>query len=151
MGSKKASTCFSALEVACLDIIGKVVNRPIVDLLGGKMRDAVPFAAYLFYKYEGAGGSLGFGTDHKATGWDAARQKAAINPEGIVAQAHAMCKHYGFQSIKLKGGAFPPDQEVAAMFALHEAFGDKMPLRFDPNAIWKPETALKYGKKWNLF
>lgn len=144
---RKLVHVFSALEVACLDIIGKVVNRPIVDLLGGKMRDAVPFAAYLFYKYEGAGGELGFGTDKIASGWDAARQKAAVDPEGIVAQAQAMCNHFGFQSIKLKGGAFPPEEEVAAMFALHDAFGDKMPLRFDPNAIWKPETALKYGKK----
>jgi len=144
---RKLVHVFSALEVACLDIIGKVVNRPIVDLLGGKMRDAVPFAAYLFYKYEGAGGDLGFGKEKYATGWDAARQEAAIDPKGIVAQARAMCKHYGFQSIKLKGGAFEPEQEVDAMFALHEEFGDNMPLRFDPNAIWKPETALKYGKK----
>src|SRR6185503_13266226 len=26
---------FSAIEVACLDIIGKIINRPVVDLLGG--------------------------------------------------------------------------------------------------------------------
>jgi glucarate dehydratase len=51
---------FSAIEVACLDIIGKIVNRPVVDLLGGRRRDTVPFSAYLFYKYEGAGGELGF-------------------------------------------------------------------------------------------
>ena len=73
------------------------------------MRDAVPFAAYLFFKYEGAGGELGFGKAPNASGWDAARQEAAIDPKGIVAQAKAMCKNYGFQSIKLKGGAFEPD------------------------------------------
>jgi len=28
----------SALEVACLDIIGKATNRPVVDLLGGAVR-----------------------------------------------------------------------------------------------------------------
>ena len=53
---------FSAIEVACLDIIGKIINRPVVDLLGGRRRESVPFSAYLFYKYEGAGGELGFGT-----------------------------------------------------------------------------------------
>ena len=31
---------FSAIEVACLDIIGKITNRPVVDLLGGKRRDS---------------------------------------------------------------------------------------------------------------
>ena len=143
---RKLVHVFSALEVACLDIIGKMVNRPIVDLLGGKMRDAVPFAAYLFFKYEGAGGDLGFGKAKEATGWDAARQEAAVDPEGIVAQARMMCEAYGFQSIKLKGGAFEPEMEVACMFALQSEFREHMPLRFDPNAIWKPETALKYGK-----
>ncbi|NHE57421.1 enolase C-terminal domain-like protein [Cyclobacterium plantarum] len=143
---RKLVHIFSALEVACLDIIGKIVNRPVVDLLGGKMRDAVPFAAYLFFKYEGAGGKLGFAKNTSATGWDAARQEKAIDPEGIVVQARAMCKAYGFQSIKLKGGAFEPELEVASMQALFQEFGGGVPLRFDPNAIWKPETALKYGK-----
>lgn len=55
---RKVVHVFSAVEVACLDIIGKVTGKPIVDLLGGKMRDRVPFSAYLFYKYEGAGGEL---------------------------------------------------------------------------------------------
>ncbi|MCL4117342.1 UNVERIFIED_CONTAM: hypothetical protein GTU68_007682 [Idotea baltica] len=58
-----------------------------------------------------------------------------------------MCKEFGFQSIKLKGGAFPPDEEVAAMQALYDAFGPEVPLRFDPNAIWSYETALKYGRE----
>lgn len=39
---------FSAIEVACLDIIGKIINRPVVDLLGGRRRESVPFSAYLF-------------------------------------------------------------------------------------------------------
>lgn len=144
---RKLVHVFSAIEVACLDIIGKVVNRPIVDLLGGRMRDAVPFAAYLFYKYEGAGGELGFGMDHSAKNWDAARQQEAVDPKGIVDQAQAMCKAYGFKSIKLKGGAFEPGLEVESMKALYNEFGPDIPLRFDPNAIWKPETALKYGQE----
>ncbi|MEQ8807860.1 MAG: glucarate dehydratase, partial [Imperialibacter sp.] len=114
---RKIVHVFSAIEVACLDIQGKVLGRPVVDLLGGKRRDRVPFAAYLFYKYEGAGGELAFGTHPKATGWDAARQEEATSPEGIVAQAIAMVKEFGFKSIKLKGGAFPPAEEVAAMLA----------------------------------
>lgn len=119
---RKLVHIFSAVEVACLDIIGKVTGRPVVDLLGGKLRDRVPFAAYLFYKYEGAGGELSFGTDPAAQGWAAARQASAMNPAEIVAQAKAMCAEFGFQSIKLKGGVFEPQQEVDAMLALREAF-----------------------------
>ncbi|GAA4414392.1 glucarate dehydratase family protein [Nibrella viscosa] len=143
---RKLVHIFSAIEVACLDIIGKVVGRPVVDLLGGRMRDRVPFAAYLFYKYEGAGGELGFGTDPEAAGWAAARQAEALDPAGIVAQAKAMCHEFGFQSIKLKGGVFEPQQEVDAMFALYEAFGPDVPLRVDPNALWTVETAIRYGR-----
>jgi glucarate dehydratase len=137
----------SALEVACFDIMGKATGRPVVDLLGGKSRERVPFSAYLFYKYEGAGGALGLGMDESAEGWAAARQQAALDPAGVVAEAQAMIAEYGFQSIKLKGGAFPPDEEVAAMLALREAFGADMPLRLDPNAIWSVETAIEVGRK----
>lgn len=138
---------FSAIEVACLDCIGKRLDRPVADLLGGRSRNKVPFSAYLFYKYEGAGGELEFGMDPDATGWLKARQEEAISPDQIVAQAKAMCEAFGFQSIKLKGGAFPPEVECDSMFALREAFGPDMPLRLDPNAIWSLETAVKYGKK----
>lgn len=144
---RKLVHIFSAIEVACLDIMGKVTNRPVVDLLGGKMRDKVPFAAYLFFKYKGAGGKLGFDISPDAVGWEAARQAPATDPEGIVAQAKAMCKAFGFQSIKLKGGAFEPQLEVDSMLALREAFGAEVPLRFDPNAIWKLETGITYGRK----
>ncbi len=138
---------YSALDVACLDIQGKAYGVPVANLLGGVVRERVPYSAYLFYKYEGAGGELAFGTDPNATGWDAARQAAALDPEGIVAQARAMVKEFGFESIKLKGGVFEPAQEVAAMKALHEAFGPGVPLRLDPNALWTVETSIQYGRE----
>jgi glucarate dehydratase len=115
--------------------------------LGGRARERVDFSAYLFYKHEGAGGKLEFGTDPNATGWAAARQKAALDPNGVVAQAKAMCDAFGFKSIKLKGGAMPPDEEADAMLALQEAFGAGTPLRLDPNAIWTVETSIRVGKR----
>ena len=136
---------YSALDVACLDIQGKAFGVPVAALLGGVVRERVPYSAYLFYKYEGAGGALAFGTDPEATGWAAARQAAALDPAGVVAQA--MVKEFGFESIKLKGGVFEPAQEVAAMKALHEAFGPGVPLRLDPNALWTVETSIKYGRE----
>jgi len=137
---------YSAIEVACFDIMGKATGRPVCDLLGGRVRDRVDYSAYLFYKYEGAGGELGFGTDPQATGWAAARQRAALDPDGIVAQAQAMCREFGFKSIKLKGGVFPPDHEVATILALRDALGPGTPLRLDPNAVWKVETAIASGR-----
>ncbi|HQS04189.1 MAG: glucarate dehydratase [Sphingobacteriales bacterium 17-39-43] len=144
---RKLVHIFSSVEVACMDIMGKVLGRPIVDLLGGKMRESVPFSAYLFYKYEGAGGEFGFNLNPNAEGWEAAKQKQAINPEEIVFQARAMCKEFGFKSIKLKGGVFEPRIEVDTILALFEEFGPSVPLRFDPNAIWALDTAIQYGKE----
>lgn len=144
---RKLVHIFSSIEVACMDIIGKITGLPVVDLLGGKMRERVPFAAYLFYKYAGAGGEWAFNADSAATGWAAARQAKALTPAEMVEQAKAMCKEFGFQSIKLKGGVFEPRVEVDTIIALHEAFGSAMPLRIDPNALWTVETSVKYGKE----
>ena len=51
---------YSAIETASLDLIGRSVGVPVCDLLGGRVRDAVPFSAYAFYKHGGGGGE---GTD----------------------------------------------------------------------------------------
>ncbi len=144
---RKLVHIFSAIEVACLDIIGKICDRPVVDLLGGKCREHVPFAAYLFYKREGAGGVLGFNKNPGAKGWPKVRQEQALNPKEIVSQAKAMCKEFGFKSVKLKGGVFHPEEEADAVLALRKEFGHEMPLRLDPNALWQVDTAIKYGKK----
>lgn len=144
---RKVVQLFSAMDVACLDIAGKAFGVPVATLLGGIVRERVPYSAYLFYKYEGAGGELAFDTDPKATGWAAARQAAALDPDGIVAQARAMVAEFGFQSIKLKGGVFDPAQEVAALKALRAEFGPDVPLRHDPNALWTVETSIRWGRE----
>ena len=138
---------FSPIEVACLDIIGKATGRPVVDLLGGKVRDQVPFSAYLFFKHRGAGGSHGFDLDPGATGWAVARQAAALDPAAVVRQAQAMCAAYGFKSIKLKAGTLPPEVEVDTIFALRDAFGPDTPLRIDPNGVWSVPTAIAWGQR----
>ncbi|MEU6394876.1 glucarate dehydratase family protein [Streptomyces sp. NPDC046939] len=123
----------SGFEVACLDALGKAVGLPVHALLGGKVRDSVEYSAYLFYKYathpEDAGG--------EPDDWG-----AALDPAGVVAQARLFHERYGFQSFKLKGGCFPPEEEIAAVRALAEAFPGK-PLRLDPNGAWSVETSLK--------
>src|SRR5215467_8559006 len=41
----------AALEFACLDILGQKWGVPVHDIIGGKVRDRVPFASYLFFRY----------------------------------------------------------------------------------------------------
>jgi len=125
---------FSPFEVAALDVQGKVLDRPVSDLLGGAVRDRVPFSAYLFYKWAGHPGR------------DDDRWGAALDPDGIVRQARMFVDEFGFGAIKLKGGVFAPDDEVAAVHALRAAFPE-LPVRIDPNAAWSVETSLRVAKE----
>jgi len=137
----------SALEVACLDVIGHRLGCRVADLLGGPVRQRVPYAGYLFFKYEGAGGPLGFDVDAEATGWARARQAAALDADGLVRQARAMIDAFGFASLKVKAGILEPDVEVEATLALRETFGPDLPLRIDPNAAWSYDTAVRQGER----
>lgn len=120
----------SPFEVAALDVQGHALGRPVSDLLGGAVRDRVPFSAYLFYKWAGHPGA-------EPDVWG-----AALDPAGIVAQAEKMIAAWGFRAIKLKGGVFPPEVDIAAVRALHDRFPD-LPLRLDPNAAWTVRTSLR--------
>src|SRR4029078_7650917 len=41
----------AALEFAGLDILGQAWNVPVCEILGGRLRDRVPFASYCFYRF----------------------------------------------------------------------------------------------------
>jgi glucarate dehydratase len=44
----------AAIEFGCLDLMGQKLELPVHTLLGGKLRDRVPFASYLFFRYANA-------------------------------------------------------------------------------------------------
>ena len=120
---------FAALEFASLDIVGKVLGVPAYDLLGGKLRDTVPFASYLFFRHP-----------NQETGEGEVR-----TADQLVAHARALKERCGFTVHKLKGGVFPPDYECDAFRALAEALpGDRV--RYDPNAAFSVEEAIRFGR-----
>lgn len=125
---------YAAIEVACLDAQARLAGIPVVDLLGGRVRDRVPDSDYLFYKWAGHPGAH---TDE----WG-----AALTPEGIVAQATRMVDLPGFRSLKLKDGVLPAEEEIAAVRALRAEFPG-LPLRLDPNTVWNLETALDAARE----
>ncbi|NDL58830.1 glucarate dehydratase family protein [Phytoactinopolyspora mesophila] len=131
---KTELSAFSPFEVAMLDLQGQAIGRPVSDLLGGRVRDTVPFSAYLFYKWAAHPGA-------EPDEWG-----EALDPEGIVEQARRMIELYGFGSVKLKGGVFPPEREIAAIRALRAAF-PALPLRIDPNTAWTVQTSVKVAEE----
>ncbi|MER6674686.1 glucarate dehydratase family protein [Streptomyces sp. NPDC000983] len=127
----------SGFEVACLDALGKALGQPVHALLGGKVRDTVEYSAYLFYRWA----RHPEGVPAEPDDWG-----AAVDPAGVVEQARRFKERHGFTSFKLKGGVFPPDEEIAAVRALAEAFPGH-PLRLDPNGAWSVETSLKVAQE----
>jgi glucarate dehydratase len=119
----------AAIEFACIDIVGKKLGIRACDLLGGALREQVPFASYLFYRYPNE--KTGAGGEESA--------------EQIVAHSKDLVKRHGFTTHKLKGGVFPPDHDVEVMHALAKAF-PKHRLRLDPNAAWSVEESVRVGR-----
>jgi glucarate dehydratase len=102
---------------------------PVSDILGGRVRDHVPFASYLFFRY-----ANGNGTSEVRT------------CDQLVAEAKALKAQHGFTSHKLKGGVFPPKYELECYRAIAESLpGDSF--RFDPNAVWSVEQAIWFARR----
>jgi glucarate dehydratase len=119
----------AAIEFACLDLVGQKLGVPVYDLLGGKVRDEVPFASYLFFRYPDPESSEG----------------EVRTPEQLVKHARELKEEHGFVSHKLKGGVYPPDYELECYRALAEASPDDT-LRYDPNCALSVEEAIRFGR-----
>lgn len=125
----KAGYCaIAALEMACWDLKGKSVGRPLCDLLGGRLRDEVPFASYIFYRHPAKDGG-----------------GRVSNAEEVVSYTRDLHAKHNFPSIKLKGGVLPPEEELEALRGLREAFPNTK-LRYDPNAVLSAATSIRIGK-----
>jgi glucarate dehydratase len=119
----------AALEFACLDILGQAWGVPVCDILGGRLRDRVPFASYLFFRYP-----------HPRTGEGEVR-----TIDQVIANARALKAKYGFTTHKVKAGVFHPDYELELYRAVAAEFPDDR-VRFDPNAVWSTEQAIHFGQ-----
>ena len=119
----------AALEFACLDILGQAWGVPVCNILGGRLRDSVSFAAYCFFRYP-----------NPKTGEGEVR-----TIDQVLANARALKDRYGFSTHKVKAGVFHPDYELEIYRAVaHEFPGDSV--RFDPNAVWSTEQAIRFGQ-----
>ena len=120
---------FAALELACWDLMGKAANLPLCRLLGGKLRDEIPFAAYVYHR--------------NANGQGEGRVDTC---DDVLRRARELVDRHGFSTIKYKGGVKTPDEEIEILAALRAEFPTTK-LRYDPQAIYTPATAIRIGKK----
>ena len=118
----------AAIEFACLDLLGQAWGVPVSDILGGRVRDRVTFASYLFFRYAGRNGSGTIRT-----------------PDQVTDYARSLKSACGFTTHKMKGGVFPPEYELECYRALAAAF-PRDRVRFDPNAVWSTDQAVRFGR-----
>ncbi|HAI10810.1 MAG TPA: glucarate dehydratase [Phycisphaerales bacterium] len=124
------SRLYGAIEMACLDIQGKVLGRPVSDLLGGAVYDKIPMIAYLFWRYDRASD----GKDDTCA-------------EDQAAWCRELHETLGVKSMKLKAGVMAPEEEARVLELIRKDLGDDFGLRIDPNGVWSVPTAVKIGKR----
>jgi muconate cycloisomerase len=105
----------SAVEMALLDLAGRASGQPLIELMGGAVRRQV------------------------APMWLLGNP----TPEQDIAEAHAK-ESEGFHFFKLKIGAKPIAQEIAATHALRAALGAAAPLCADANCGLTLADARRY-------
>ena len=118
----------AGLEVACFDLMGKATGLPVCRLIGGRLREEVPFAAYLYHRNANRRGEGRIDT-----------------LEDVVARAEELVSRHGFTTLKYKGGVKTPEEEIEVLRALRSRF-PAAKLRYDPQAIYSPATAIRIGK-----
>lgn len=108
---------WGAVEMALWDLIGKLANRSLASLLGGPIRDGVPFTEYFAFRIPTDG--------HGET-----------TPVEVASYCARMVEEHDAQFLEGKVGAVDLSTEVAMMREIRSAVGDEMPIRLDANMAW---------------
>jgi len=118
----------AGLEVACYDLMGKATGLPVCRLIGGRLREEIPFAAYIYHRNA-----------------DRQGRNRVDTTEEVLERTRELTETYGFSTVKYKGGVKTAEEEIANLRAIRERF-PACKLRYDPQAIYSPATAIRIGK-----
>jgi D-galactarolactone cycloisomerase len=112
----------SAIDIALWDITGKVLDAPVCDLLGGRVRDKVAaYATGLYYT-------------------------EAEFPDRLMDEARGYVD-LGFKGMKTKVGGLSVDEDVARVGAIREVIGPNIQLMVDANQGYNASTAIRIGRR----
>ncbi|WP_435361750.1 mandelate racemase/muconate lactonizing enzyme family protein [Haloarchaeobius sp. DFWS5] len=117
-GSVFVQSAVSAIDLACWDIIGKSVGKPVHKLLGGRDRDTLtPYASTMYFTEE----------DRPI---EEPMQRAVDN---------------GFTAAKIKIGS-NLDEDVERVRTARQVLGDDAHLMVDINGNYRPDQAIRTAK-----
>jgi L-alanine-DL-glutamate epimerase-like enolase superfamily enzyme len=113
----------AGIEMALWDIVGKALNTPVYNLLGGKVRERIPLSY-----------SIPFGSPDEMA--ELASEKVGL----------------GHRTIKVKVGSDDAQRDVAAVKAIRKSIGPKVKLRVDGNMGWRTaKQAIEIIRKMEEF
>lgn len=111
---RASSPALAAVEMACLDILGKVCDQPLVNLLGGRFRDEVEYFYYV----------------------------ARVDPDEVNAEGRR-ARESGFGTCYIKAVHDDPHADIERVAALRDGAGPDIRIRVDANEAWSPGTAIR--------
>jgi L-alanine-DL-glutamate epimerase-like enolase superfamily enzyme len=121
---------FAGVEMACWDIVGKALGKPVYELLGGWT----------------APGSEERRRNPEESGVEpveVAYCLGILSPEESAARAEAV-RDAGYPVLKTKAGR-DWKQDVERIVAMHEATDGDLDFRLDPNQGWRIDEAVRVG------
>ncbi|MEZ4638703.1 MAG: mandelate racemase/muconate lactonizing enzyme family protein [Caldilineaceae bacterium] len=120
--SGMGGSAISALDIALWDIAGQAADRPIWDLLGGRIRDRVAVYATGLYYTEGE------------------------FPNRLLDEARGYVDA-GFLGMKTKVGGLSIAEDVKRVAALRDAIGPDIHLAVDANQAYNAASAIRIGER----
>lgn len=124
-----ATPALSAIEMACWDIVGKAVNQPIYNLLGGKAHDKL--RAYAYMPTEGI--------------WENPAKAGEIAAQ-LVAEGNSACKLDPFTPFFPQPRDFPIKmiRQVARIFqSIRDAVGDELEVGIGTHGQFTTAVAIR--------
>ena len=119
-GTRSSQAC--GVEIALWDLMGKALDKPVHQLLGGARRSSVTAYASGFFELEGL--------DHVPSVVDEAKR----------------CRDAGFRALKLRIG-FGREIDEQLVGSVREAVGDDVGIAGDVNRGYDVPTAIDVGKR----
>jgi len=114
---------WGGLEMALWDLAGRLQNRSIGEMLGGRVREAVPFTEYFAFRLD----RNGLGGESK--------------PSDVANYCARMSEEFGATGFEGKAGVRSIGTEVSMVREIRAAVGDDPILRLDANMAWSTTTA----------
>lgn len=114
----------AAIDLACHDLLGKALNAPVYQLLGGLVWERIPIM------------------------WSLGSEPPEINAHEAASKVED-----GYRTIGLKLGILPPEQDIARVAAVRKEVGMDVHIRCDANQGWSVSTAIntiKHLEEYNV-